>query len=119
MALEPSHRVAEEFAMTGPSFPPELERFVEEQVAAGHFQSEQDLLVSAVRVLRDLQVRQREFYEDVRLGIEQLERGDVIEYDEAGLRGLFDELYKPIADGIEVARVVHSARDLGSLLRQE
>ncbi len=30
--------------------------------------------------------------------------------------GSFIILYKPIADGIEVARVVHAARDLGSLL---
>jgi toxin ParE1/3/4 len=33
--------------------------------------------------------------------------------------GSFVILYNPIADGIEVARVVHAARDLGSLLRQE
>ncbi len=78
--------------MIGPSFPPELERFVEEQVAAGNYQSEQDLVVSAVRVLRDVESRQNQFREDVRVGIEQLERGDVTEYDEAGLRRLFDEL---------------------------
>jgi plasmid stabilization system protein ParE len=28
-------------------------------------------------------------------------------------------LYKPTTDGIEVARVVHAARDLGALLRRE
>jgi Arc/MetJ-type ribon-helix-helix transcriptional regulator len=78
--------------MVAPSFPPELEQFVEEQVAAGNYQSEQELVVSAVRVLRDVQVRQREFYEDVRLGMEQLERGDFTEYDDAGLRRLFEEL---------------------------
>ena len=32
--------------------------------------------------------------------------------------GSYVILYKPIADGIEVARVVHAARDLGSLLRR-
>ena len=74
------------------SFPPDLERFVEEQIAAGNYPSEQDLMVSAVRVLRDLQARQREFHEDVRLGVEQLQRGEFTEYDEAGLRRRFDEL---------------------------
>jgi len=78
--------------MIAQSFPPELERFVEEQIAAGNYQSEQGLVVSAVRVLRDVQARQREFYEDVRLGMEQLERGEYTEYDEAGLQQLFDEL---------------------------
>jgi len=33
--------------------------------------------------------------------------------------GSFLILYKLTANGIEVARVVHAARDLGSLLRQE
>ena len=42
--------------------------------------------------LRDVQARQREFYEDVRLGVEQLERGEYTEYDEAGLRRWFEEL---------------------------
>ena len=78
--------------MIAQSFPPELERFVEEQIAAGNYQSEQDLVVSAVRVLRDVQARQRQFQEDVRIGMEQLERGEFTDYDEAGLRRRFDEL---------------------------
>jgi Arc/MetJ-type ribon-helix-helix transcriptional regulator len=83
-------------------FPPELERFVEEQVASGNYQSEQDLVVSAVRVLRDVQARQREFYEDVQLGMEQLERGEYTEYDEAGLRRLFEELAQIAQNRAEV-----------------
>jgi Arc/MetJ-type ribon-helix-helix transcriptional regulator len=78
--------------MIGKCFPPELEQFVAEQVAAGNYPSERDLVVGAVRVLRDVQARQREFSQEVRLGMEQLERGDVIEYDEPGLRRLFEEL---------------------------
>lgn len=78
--------------MINQSFPPELEKFVEEQVAVGNYRSEEDLVVSAVRVLQDVQSRQQELFEDVRLGMEQLERGEVIEYDEAGLHQLFKEL---------------------------
>jgi Arc/MetJ-type ribon-helix-helix transcriptional regulator len=74
------------------SFPPELERFVAEQAAAGNYKSKQDVVVSAVRTLRELQASQQRFYEDVRLGIQQLESGDVIEYDEPGLRTRFEEL---------------------------
>ncbi len=78
--------------MSIPTLPPDLGQFVQEQVAAGRYQTEQELVVDAVRVLRELQARQQQFHEDVRLGMEQLGRGEFIEYDDAGLRGLFDEL---------------------------
>ncbi len=78
--------------MIQPTLPPELGRFVEEQLAAGRYQSEQELVVDAVRTLRDLEARQQQFHEDVRLGMEQLQRGEVVEYDDDGLRGFFDDL---------------------------
>jgi putative addiction module CopG family antidote len=84
--------------MTAQSLPPELERFVEEQVASGTYRSEQDLFVSAVRVLRDVQARQAIFHEDVRTGMEQLDRGEFNEYDEAGLRRRFDKLNERAQD---------------------
>lgn len=78
--------------MNIPTLPPDLGQFVQDQVAAGRYQTEQELVVDAVRVLREIQARQQQFHEDVRLGMEQLGRGEVIEYDDAGLRELFDEL---------------------------
>ncbi len=78
--------------MSIPALPPDLGQFVQEQVAAGKYQTEQELVVDAVRVLRELQARQQQFHEEVRLGMEQLGRGEFVEYDDAGLRGLFDEL---------------------------
>ena len=78
--------------MSIPTLPPDLGQFVQEQVAAGRYETEQELVVDAVRVLRELQARQQQFHEDVRLGMEQLGRGEFIEYDDAELRGLFDEL---------------------------
>jgi Arc/MetJ-type ribon-helix-helix transcriptional regulator len=78
--------------MSIPTLPPDLGQFVQEQVAAGNYQTEQELVADAVRVLRELQARQTLFHEDVRLGMEQLGRGEFIEYDDVGLRGLFDEL---------------------------
>jgi Arc/MetJ-type ribon-helix-helix transcriptional regulator len=92
---------SEDLTMIAPSFPPELERFVEEQIAVGNYQSEQDLVVSAVRVLRDVQLRQRQFDEELRLGMEQLERGEFNEYDEAGLRKRFEELKQRAKDHIK------------------
>ena len=81
--------------------PPDLGQFVEQQVAAGNYHSEEELVVSAVRVLRDVQAQQRQFAEDVRLGMEQLDRGEFSEYDEAGLRKRFDELKQRAKGRIE------------------
>jgi Arc/MetJ-type ribon-helix-helix transcriptional regulator len=87
--------------MIAESFPPDLERFVEEQIAVGNYQSEQELMVSAVRVLQNVQARQQEFYEDVRLGMEQLEGGEFVEYDEEGLRKFFKELEQIARNRVE------------------
>jgi putative addiction module CopG family antidote len=92
MPEESSCGLFEELVMISQSFPPELEQFVAQQVAAGNYPSEQELVVSAVRVLRDVQARQRQFEDDIRVGMEQLERGEFNEYDEASLRRRFEEL---------------------------
>jgi putative addiction module CopG family antidote len=78
------------------SLPPDLGQFVEQQVAAGNYHSEEELVVSAVRVLRDVQDRQRQLADDVRLGMEQLDRGEFNEYDEVGLRERFEELQQRV-----------------------
>lgn len=84
--------------MSQPTLPPELGRFVQEQLAAGRYESEQELMVDAVRTLRDLEIRQQQFHDDVRLGMEQLRRGEAVEYDDKGLRNLLDELKGRVRD---------------------
>jgi Arc/MetJ-type ribon-helix-helix transcriptional regulator len=84
--------------MLAPSFPPDVTRFIDKQVAVGNYASQEDVVVDAVRILREVQVKQRQFHEDVRLGMEQLERGEYTEYDEAGLRQLFDDLKQNIQE---------------------
>lgn len=83
------------------SLPPDLGQFVEQQVAAGNYPSEEELVVSAVRVLRDVQLQQRQFADDVRLGMEQLNRGEFNEYDDDGLRQRFDQLKQRVKSRIE------------------
>jgi putative addiction module CopG family antidote len=56
--------------MISPSLPPELGQFVEQQLALGKYQSEDGLVVNAVRVLRDVEAQQRQFRADVQLGID-------------------------------------------------
>jgi putative addiction module CopG family antidote len=72
--------------------PPELGLFVEQQLASGKYHSEQELVVDAVRVLREVEARQQQFCEEVQLGIGQLDRGEATEYSMEQLRERFDQL---------------------------
>ena len=90
--------------MATQSFPPELGEFVEQQLAAGRYQSEQELVVDAVRVLRDLQVQQEQFRDDVQQGMEQLERGEFNQYNEEGLRERFEQLKDRVRKRIDAHR---------------
>ena len=90
--------------MATQSFPPELGEFVEQQLAAGRYHSEHELIVDAVRVLRDLQAQQEQFRDDVQRGMEQLERGDFNQYDEQGLRERFEQLKDRARKRIEAHR---------------
>ena len=62
--------------MISQPLPPELGQFVEQQLALGKYQSEEELVVDAVRVLREVEAQQRQFHGDIQLGIDQLERGE-------------------------------------------
>ena len=44
------------------------------------------------------------FADCVRIGMEQLERGESVEYDEAGLRKWFEELKQRVRDRIPTTR---------------
>lgn len=78
--------------MISPSFPQDICAFIAQQLADGKFRSEEELMIHAIRVLREVEAGKRQFAEEVRLGFEQLERGECNEYDEAGLRGRFEDL---------------------------
>lgn len=78
--------------MSSPSFPQDIGLFIAQQIAEGKYHSEEELMIRAVRVLREVDAHKRQFAEDLQLGFEQLERGEYNEYDEAGLRGRFEDL---------------------------
>jgi putative addiction module CopG family antidote len=84
--------------MMADTLPPELGQFVQHQLAAGRYRSEQELVVDAVRVLREVEVRHQQFCDDVRVGMDQLQRGEFVEYDDDGLRGLLEQLKRRVRD---------------------
>lgn len=91
--------------MIGQPLPPELGQFVEQQLALGRYQSEEELVVDAVRVLREVEAQQRQFHGDIQRGIDQLERGEANEYSLDQLRERFERLKdrtrQRIAGGME------------------
>jgi len=59
------------------NYPPEVEAFIAEQLAAGKFESESELATAAIRVVQELAARERKFREDLKRSLEQAERGEV------------------------------------------
>jgi Arc/MetJ-type ribon-helix-helix transcriptional regulator len=79
------------------AFPPDLQQFVTEELASGHYRSEDELLVEAVRFYRDSTVRRRELCEEISSRLRGLDRGEAIELeDDAAMDRFLDQI------GIEV-----------------
>jgi antitoxin ParD1/3/4 len=72
------------------SLSPELERFVEEKVRAGQYQTADDVISSALSILRQQESLSAEDIAELRrevaLGIEQLDRGESAPWDATALK---------------------------------
>lgn len=56
-------------------FPPDVEKLVKEQMAGSAYDSEDEVLRDALRVLRELKARQEKLLADVGIGIKEAELG--------------------------------------------
>ena len=56
--------------------PQELEQYVQQELAKGEYQSEDELILDAVRVLRELKTRHETLRQDVQTAIAQSDRGE-------------------------------------------
>jgi antitoxin ParD1/3/4 len=75
------------------SFPPELDQLVQEGLASGGYSSEDNILLAAMRLLRERDEREQEFREQLQTRIDRLDRGEgVVLEDEAALRRFFDDV---------------------------
>jgi len=63
------------------AYPPDLLSFVQRELAAGAYSSEDDLLLEGVRLLRDLKLRHDQLRSDVAHAIAQADRGDTTPMD--------------------------------------
>lgn len=62
------------------TLPPDLERFVQDQIALGQYPSADGVVEAALRLLRS---RHAELRDLVRVGMDQADRGEVAPFDPA------------------------------------
>ena len=71
---------------------PLLEKLVKDKVESGLYSSAEEVLSEALRLLELRDKKLAALREDVRIGVEQLERGEYTEYTDETLHELFDEI---------------------------
>ena len=71
------------------SLTPELESLVNEKVQTGMYQTASEVVREALRLLKEHdEAKLRELSDMTRVGIDQLERGEYIEYGETNVKDL-------------------------------
>ena len=68
------------------SYPPELEQFVQQELATGKYQSEDELVIAALTVFRELNTRYQHLRDDVQRAIVQADQGEVAPLDVATIK---------------------------------
>lgn len=75
------------------TFPPEIRQFVQQELAKGNYQSEEELVLVAVRFLRDSNLRLEQLREGLEARLDGLDRGLGIELEnEESLGTFFDQI---------------------------
>jgi antitoxin ParD1/3/4 len=76
------------------SLTPDLERIVSESLASGEYESAHDVVGEALRLLRERDEQRRQELETlrsaIRVGLEQLDRGEATVYDADSLKDLIE-----------------------------
>lgn len=75
------------------AYPPDIERFVQEALQTGEYGSEDDVVFAAVRALREIKRKHQSLRDDVRVAIDEIERGQGEAWDVTELKSeLAEEL---------------------------
>jgi putative addiction module CopG family antidote len=72
--------------------PPDFEHYIEESLAVGRYQSAEEAVQEAFRLLRERDRQHEALRADIKAGFDEIARGEGIELDQRGLRQLFDEI---------------------------
>ena len=71
------------------SYPPDVQAFVTDSVASGEYQSEDDVVVDALRALRELKRRHSTLRQDVQEAIAEMDAGHGEPWDAGALKDEF------------------------------
>ena len=73
-------------------FPPDLERLVQQELATGKYKSEDEVLLEAMKLLRDREIHFQQFRKNLRARLDRLDRGKGTELDDESLAAFLDEI---------------------------
>lgn len=72
------------------SLPPKMARFIRAKVKSGRYANSGEAVLDAVRMMQDAETA--ELRAKVMQGVEEVERGECLEFDEKGLRAFFRDV---------------------------
>jgi antitoxin ParD1/3/4 len=82
--------------------PLNYQAFVKTIIERGQFQTEEQVVGEALRLLAERDQRLAEFRREVQIGLHQLDRGENTEYDEESLKEVFEQIEAEEPDYFEV-----------------
>ena len=87
------------------SFPPDLEQFVQTELASGKYNSEEELVLAAVRLLHQRELHLRQFRDNLKKRLDRLDRGEGIQLeDDEALGTFFDEIEAEVNQELAVEK---------------
>ena len=87
------------------TFPPDVQQFVRQELASGNYKSEEDLVLEAVRFLRESNLRLRHLREGLHTRLERLDRGEGIELEsDEALGTFFDQIEAEVHHGLTAGK---------------
>ncbi|MBS1830688.1 MAG: type II toxin-antitoxin system ParD family antitoxin [Acidobacteria bacterium] len=72
------------------SLPPKMARFIRAKVKSGRYANPGEAVLDAVRMMQDAEVVA--LRDEVMQGVEEVERGECLEFDEKGLKAFFRDV---------------------------
>jgi antitoxin ParD1/3/4 len=74
------------------TLPPDLQQFVQQEIARGDYSSEADVLAAGLRLLRERERRLQALRDEIRPALDRLDRGQGIELADESLDAFFEDI---------------------------
>jgi len=74
------------------SLTPQLERLIQRKVKTGMYQTASEVVREALRLLDERDAEFKKLKADIQEGLDQIERGEYTEHDDASLKDMFEDI---------------------------